>query len=38
MGILIGIGGSFILAALVSYFLVFNSDNDDSDSDVDYRG
>lgn len=35
---LVGIGGSFILAAIVSYFWVFKSNNDESDSDTDYRG
>jgi hypothetical protein len=38
MGYLIGIGGSFILAAIVSFLWVFKSSNEESDSDVDYRG
>jgi hypothetical protein len=35
---LIGIGGSALLAALCAFFWVFKSNNEESDSDVDYRG
>jgi glucose-6-phosphate isomerase len=38
MGYLIGIGGSALLAALCAFFLVYKSNNEESDSDVDYHG
>ena len=35
---LVGIVGSFILAAIVSFLWVFKSNDKEPDSDTDYRG
>jgi cbb3-type cytochrome oxidase subunit 3 len=35
---LVVIGGCFILVVVLSYFWGFKGNNDESDSDTDYRG